>query len=355
MAPPKLGRASAPFPRLLPRRPLCRDLREGEVSFRLINPQTGNRVRQVMVDAQTGAEVDRKGLMRGFEIGKDRYVLLSEEEIRGVRLESTRSIDIERFVGREDIDRIWWDVPYDLVPSETAGVEAFVVIREALRKTGRIALGRVAMHARERLVAIEPRGEGLLVTTLRSHDDIRDAGEISDGIPGGGADPKMVAIAERSSRSSRGRSTPANSRPLRRCVARADPQQAGWRRRRHAGRAAAQGQCDRLMDALKRSLGEGGTASSARRRGGRRRGQGKRRQAGARAPRARPGQDRRAEAAAGGLTWRGRWKAIAPGAISASRPNRRRGAAAAARRWASSCRSTMRRADYDLRLEWGGC
>jgi len=219
-----------------------------------------------MVDAQTGAEVDRKGLMRGFEIGKDRYVLLSEEEIRGVRLESTRSIDIERFVGREDIDRIWWDVPYDLVPSETAGVEAFVVIREALRKTGRIALGRVAMHARERLVAIEPRGEGLLVTTLRSHDDIRDAGEISDGIPGGGADPKMVAIAEQIIAQQQGPFDPGEftdryEDALRELIR--SKQDGG-----DGGTPAAPPPRDNvidLMDALKRSLGEGGTASSARR------------------------------------------------------------------------------------------
>lgn len=170
--------------------------REGDVSFRLINPDTGNRVRQLMVDAETGKEVERKDLVRGFEVEKDQYILLSDEEIRSVRLESTRTIDIERFVSRDEIDRIWWDVPYYLIPSEKAGMEAFVVIREALRKTGRIALGRVAMHTRERLVAIEPREEGLLVTTLRSRDDIRDAAEVFDTIPDRKADTRMVAIAE---------------------------------------------------------------------------------------------------------------------------------------------------------------
>ena len=170
--------------------------RAGDVSFRLINPETGNRIRQVAVDAETGEEVERRDLVRGFEIEKDRYVLLTDEEIKSVRLESTKTIDIERFVKQEEIDRIWWEDPYYLAPSEKAGVEAFVVIREALRRSGQIAIGRVVIHTRERMVALEPRGEGILVTTLRSHDEIRPEAEVFDGIPARKADAKMVAIAE---------------------------------------------------------------------------------------------------------------------------------------------------------------
>lgn len=170
--------------------------RAGDVSFRLINPATGNRIRQVAVDAETGEEVERRDLVRGFEVEKDRYVLLTEEEIRGVRLESTRTIDIERFVGIGEIDRIWWDDPYYLAPSEKAGIEAFVVIRDALRRSGQVAIGRVVIHTRERVVALEPRGEGILLTTLRSHDEIRPEAEAFDGIPARKADAKMVHIAE---------------------------------------------------------------------------------------------------------------------------------------------------------------
>ncbi len=169
--------------------------REGDVSFRLINPATGNRVRQLTVDGETGDPVERKDLVRGFEIARDRYVLLTDEEIRGVRLESTRTIDIERFVGIDDIDRIWWQDPYYLAPSQKAGIEAFVVIREALRESGQVALGRVVMHTRERLVALEPRGRGILVTTLRSHDEIRPETEAFDDIPDRKANPRMVEIA----------------------------------------------------------------------------------------------------------------------------------------------------------------
>jgi DNA end-binding protein Ku len=170
--------------------------RAGDISFRLINPETGNRIRQMTVDAETGEEVERRDLVRGFEIEKDRYVLLTDDEIKGVRLESTKTIDIERFVKIEEIDRIWWEDPYYLAPSEKAGIEAFTVIREALRRSGQVAIGRVVIHTRERMVALEPRGEGILVTTLRSHDEIRPEAEVFDSIPARKADPKMVQIAE---------------------------------------------------------------------------------------------------------------------------------------------------------------
>ncbi|WP_291295070.1 Ku protein [Elioraea sp.] len=170
--------------------------REGDISFRLINPATGNRVRQLTVDAETGDPVERGSLVRGFEVSKDHYVLLTDEEISNVRLESTRTIDIERFVDRNEIDRIWWDNPYFLVPSEKAGIEAFIVIREALQGSARVALGRVVLHSRERLVALEPRGRGILVTTLRSHDEIRADEELFSAIPERKVDARMVTIAE---------------------------------------------------------------------------------------------------------------------------------------------------------------
>jgi DNA end-binding protein Ku len=170
--------------------------RAGDVSFRLINPDTGNRIRQLTVDAETGDELTRGELVRGFEVEKDQYVLLTDDEIRGVRLESTKTIDIERFVKLESIDRIWWEDPYYLAPSEKAGIEAFVVIREALRRSGQVAIGRVVIHTRERMVALEPRGQGILVTTLRSHDEIRPDSEVFESIPARKADARMVQIAE---------------------------------------------------------------------------------------------------------------------------------------------------------------
>lgn len=168
--------------------------RTNDVSFHLLNPETGNRIRMVPHDPETG-EVQRSDLVRGFEVSKDRYVVVTNEEIGAVRLPSTRSIDIEQFVDEREIDRIYWNDPYYLTPNGATGVEAFAVIREAMERQKRIALGRVVMHTRERLVAIEPRGKGLLVTTLRTHDEVRDWQEVFESVPDVAPDKRMLDIA----------------------------------------------------------------------------------------------------------------------------------------------------------------
>jgi DNA end-binding protein Ku len=167
-----------------------------DIHFHMINPKTGNRIRQVVVDPEAG-EVERKDLVKGFEYEKDQYVLLTQEEIKSVRLESTRTIDIERFVDQKEIDRIWWDSPYYLVPDGKAGLDAFTVIRSAMGDAGKVALARVVIGTRERVVAIEPRGKGMLLTTLRSHDEIRDEGALFDDIPNMKPDRKMIEIADK--------------------------------------------------------------------------------------------------------------------------------------------------------------
>ncbi len=149
-----------------------------------------------MIDPDGGGEVDRKTLVRGYEFEKDRYLLLTNDEIKSVRLESTETIDIERFVDVTEIDRIWWNEPYYLTPDGKAGLDAYLVIRDAMQKSGKVALGRVVIGTRERLVAIEPRGEGMVATTLRSHDEVRDAAPLFESIPHRKSDPKMLAIAE---------------------------------------------------------------------------------------------------------------------------------------------------------------
>src|SRR6185369_11076971 len=143
--------------------------RSADVHFHLINPKTNHRIRMQTVDAQTGRAVDRAGLVRGFEVSKNKYVLLEKEELDSVKLESTRIIDIKEFVDAEAIDRIYWDEPYYLAPAGKTGIEAFAVIRAAMEKQGKVALGRVVMHQRERICALEPRDNGILLTTLRSH------------------------------------------------------------------------------------------------------------------------------------------------------------------------------------------
>ncbi len=168
----------------------------GDVHFNLINPKTNNRIRMVTTDPETGP-ISRSELVKGYEVSKGEYVLLTDEEIKSVKLESTRTIDIERFVPAKDIDRIYWDNPYFLAPDGKVGQEAFTVIRTAMEKSGQIALARVVMSTRERLLALEPRGKGILAYTLRSDDEVRQPDEIFGGISSAKADPDMIQIAEK--------------------------------------------------------------------------------------------------------------------------------------------------------------
>jgi DNA end-binding protein Ku len=154
--------------------------RTSEIHFNMINPKTNNRIRMQTVDAGTGKPVDRADLVRGFEVSKNKYILLDKEELDAVKLESTRIIDIEEFVDASSIDRIYWDEPYYLAPAGKTGIEAFAVIQAAMAKQEKVALGRVVLHTRERVCALEPRGTGILLTTLRTHDEIRDSSEIFD-------------------------------------------------------------------------------------------------------------------------------------------------------------------------------
>src|SRR5206468_2748857 len=122
--------------------------------------------------------IDRSDIVKGYEIEKGHYVVITDEEIKNVRLETTRTLDIERFVDDDDIDRLYWNDPYFLAPDGDMAVEAFTVIREAMKKAGKVALGRLVMHQRERLMALEPRDNGILAYTIRNNREVRQADEI---------------------------------------------------------------------------------------------------------------------------------------------------------------------------------
>jgi DNA end-binding protein Ku len=170
--------------------------RTRDISFHLLNPETNNRIRMVPTDPDTGP-VERADLVKGYEIAKNKYVILANEELNAVKLETTRTIDIERFVDEKEIDRLYWNDPYYLVPNEDSGVEAYTVIREALAEAGRIALGRVVMHTRERLVALEPRGKGIIAYTLRMGDEVISSKDAFADIPAARPDKAMIEIARK--------------------------------------------------------------------------------------------------------------------------------------------------------------
>src|SRR6201989_1030636 len=122
----------------------------GDISFNLINPETGNRIRMVTTDPDTGP-VERSSLVKGYQVDKGEYVLFTEEDFDSVKLETTKTLEIERFVDADSIDRLYWDSPYVLVPQDEGSAEAYGVIQQAMREANKIALGRVVMHTRERL------------------------------------------------------------------------------------------------------------------------------------------------------------------------------------------------------------
>ncbi len=168
----------------------------GDVHFHLINPATNNRINMITVDPDTGP-VKRSDLIKGFEVSKDKYVFLTNEELQSVKLESTKVIDIEHFVPAADIDRTYWDHPYYLAPDGKMAQEAFGVIREAMVRSGRIALGRAVLSTRERILALEPRDQGMLAYSLRTRDEVRDAQAFFHGIGDAKPDEAMIEIAER--------------------------------------------------------------------------------------------------------------------------------------------------------------
>jgi DNA end-binding protein Ku len=168
----------------------------GDIHFNLINPKTNNRIKMITTDPDTGP-IDRSDLVKGYEVSKGEYILLSNDEINSVKLESTKTIDIQRFVASDEIDRLYWDNPYYLAPDGKLAQEAFGVIRVAMEKSGQIALGRVVIGTRERILALEPRGKGILAYPIRTDAEVRKPDEIFGAISDAKPDAAMISIAEK--------------------------------------------------------------------------------------------------------------------------------------------------------------
>ena len=153
------------------------------VSFRRINKNTGNRLKQQMVDAETGDVVDKEEIGRGYEIGKGQYLNVEDDEIEKIKIESTHTIEIDSFVPSAEIDDRYPDSPYFIAPTDQVGREAFAVIRDAIQDKGLVALGRVVLSRREHVVMLEPFEKGLLATTLRYPYEVRDQAAYFADIP----------------------------------------------------------------------------------------------------------------------------------------------------------------------------
>jgi DNA end-binding protein Ku len=165
------------------------------ISFNIINRKTGNRIRYDVVDAETGEEVEKEDRVKGYKLDSKDYLLLDDEELENVALESTHTIDIEEFVPIADVDRIYLDESYYIVPQDEVAQEAFAVIREAMRKEELAGVARVVLHRREHILLLRPRGKGLIATTLRYKNEVRNQDDYFDEIPNVKVAPDMLKLA----------------------------------------------------------------------------------------------------------------------------------------------------------------
>jgi DNA end-binding protein Ku len=167
----------------------------GNLHFHFINPNTGHRVRMVTMDAETDEQLSRRDLVKGYEFEKDRYLLMDDEDFEQARIETSTTLTVAKFVERTEIDPVWFDSSYYVVPDGEAGQDVFVVLRDAIAKTGRAALSRVVMARRERAVALLPMGKGLVCHTLHEPRDLYSSDTLFGGITDAKPDPEMVKLA----------------------------------------------------------------------------------------------------------------------------------------------------------------
>jgi DNA end-binding protein Ku len=166
-----------------------------KVRFNTLNRATGNRLKRQMIDSETGDVVESAEQVKGYAVGKDQYVIVEDEELASIAIESTRTVDIERFVPKSAIDDRYRDTPYYLAPEDQVGQEAFAVIRDAMKKKKMVGIARVVMARRERIMMLEPFGKGLMGTTLLYPYEIRGEESVFEEIPDLKLPDQMVGLA----------------------------------------------------------------------------------------------------------------------------------------------------------------
>src|SRR5436309_4162013 len=166
-----------------------------KISFHQLNKETGHRIKYRKVDAETGEELESARIIKGYEVGKGEYIELEPEELEAVAIESKRVIDIDEFVPKDEIDELYLNSPYYITPDGEVGQQAFAVIREAIRKEGMVAIGKVVFTSREHIIALEARGKGLLGVTLRYPYEVRKEADYFDDIPDEKIPKDMLELA----------------------------------------------------------------------------------------------------------------------------------------------------------------
>jgi DNA end-binding protein Ku len=165
------------------------------IRFNILNRKTGNRVRNLVIDSETEEPVEQEDRVKGYQYEKNQYIQVEDEELDEVALESTHTIDIEKFIPRDEVDEIYLDESYYIVPNDKVAYEAFAVIREAMKKEDLVGLARVVLYRRERILMLAPRGKGLIATALRYNSEVRDEKNYFDEIPDTKVPSDMLNLA----------------------------------------------------------------------------------------------------------------------------------------------------------------
>ena len=179
-----------------------------KVSFRTLNRQTGNAVRRQYMDSASGKPVNEKSEVRGYEVEKDEFLIIEDEDIEAVQIESSHTLSLDSFVEKADVDPVYIEKPYYLTPADKVSEEAFAVIRQALEDKKMAGLARIVLYQRERPCLIEPFGKGMLLTTLRYGDTVRQAEEAYDGIDKAKPDQDLLELAIRTIERKKGKFDP---------------------------------------------------------------------------------------------------------------------------------------------------
>jgi DNA end-binding protein Ku len=165
------------------------------VRFNQLHKETHNRINMKPVDPELGL-VERSDLVKGYEYEDKKYIIIEDSDLEAVKLESNHTMNIEAFVEEDEVDVIYQDTPYYLAPDGAMAEETFVVLRDAMRKAGKLAIARLVLSSRERIVTIGPRENGMFVSTLRAPNEVRATSAYFEGIPENGADAEMLELAE---------------------------------------------------------------------------------------------------------------------------------------------------------------
>jgi DNA end-binding protein Ku len=236
------------------------------IALRQVNKATGNRLRQQLIDEETREPVAPQDKGRGYEVAKGQYLIVEDAELEAIEIESTHTIEIDSFVPRSQIDRRFFDTPYYVTPSEAVGQEAFAVIREAMRSKRMVALGRLVLSKRERVITLEAYDKGLLGNTLRYPYEVRKAEEYFCDLPELTIAPEMLTLAEHIVDSKAGDFDPLTFRD------RYEEALLAYLRAKQAGAVperkptfAAPRRVINLMEALRRSLAEDKKPAAPRR------------------------------------------------------------------------------------------